>query len=440
MSQLHHITRVRFDVMHRLTVSAVPLMLFGCGTSDDAVKPNQVAQQSSAISQSAAQSSSVNAGPVQPSNLSKPIEVPHGSAARVADSDSGGVPTLSTSTPALATADATSKKEWREVMAKSMPKESGCFTANYPETEWTSKPCHPHPNPHPIHHPEPGIQSVGHGTGGFARLTDSAIFKTTGSFPSAINITSEINNGDGWGNEYTLQLNTNRFISPTCNQCSLVGCLGWQQFTFEQQNNAFGFTDMLYIQSWLINCTNGNCPAGFESGGGTNCYRNSSVADVGRNFPASALPHVELSGLAAAGSYNAAILAQDGVTLTSVSVPDSVLGLGFNWSAAEFNVFGDGSSQQAVFNTGATYAVRLDLQGYQNVRSPDYSQTSALFTLESNNLNLVPNSLCPIGGGTQNGATVWPALTFLESNANPMPQAPFCLQTEFEPVSDILLF
>ncbi|HEX9110713.1 MAG TPA: Ig-like domain repeat protein [Terriglobales bacterium] len=99
----------------------------------------------------------------------------------------------------------------------------------------------------------------------------------------------------------------------------------------------------------------------------------------------------------------------------SASGADSVLNLDQSWNAAEFNVFGDGSSHEAYFSTspGSTIVVKTSItDGTTN--HPACLQQS--FTGETNNLGLADvtatSSLvcCPYGGTSPN-------IQFMETNA-----------------------
>jgi len=81
--------------------------------------------------------------------------------------------------------------------------------------------------------------------------------------------------------------------------------------------------------------------------------------------------------------------------------------LGNQWQFAEFNVFGDGESDAANFNTGSTIVVRTSV-GSGTALAPSCDQQS--FTGESNNLTLV--NLTPPAAHTG-----IPSLVFKESNA-----------------------
>ncbi|MGB6177107.1 MAG: hypothetical protein WBF43_12405 [Methylocella sp.] len=83
--------------------------------------------------------------------------------------------------------------------------------------------------------------------------------------------------------------------------------------------------------------------------------------------------------------------------------------LGSQWQEAEFNVFGDGGGDQAVFNSGSTVNVHTAVEsGTTSAHSCDLQS----FTGETNNLNLV-SPCCSVAG--VNGET--PAILLTESNA-----------------------
>jgi hypothetical protein len=85
---------------------------------------------------------------------------------------------------------------------------------------------------------------------------------------------------------------------------------------------------------------------------------------------------------------------------------DSLLGLASHWNAAEFNIFGDGDSSQAIFGVGSTLLVRLALDEGANI-VPTCIRYG--LTGESNNLSLESKPTFPFYG-------TWPAMEFRETN------------------------
>jgi hypothetical protein len=111
---------------------------------------------------------------------------------------------------------------------------------------------------------------------------------------------------------------------------------------------------------------------------------------------------------------------------------DSVLNIQSNWNAVEFNIVGDGNGDQAEFNSGATVGVRIAVDN-GTIAAPSCVSGAGFdgFTGETNNLNLVPGSCCPVGGPSQS------AILFLESNASAVTR-PFCLLNDIAPILSAL--
>jgi len=89
------------------------------------------------------------------------------------------------------------------------------------------------------------------------------------------------------------------------------------------------------------------------------------------------------------------------------------------WQESEFNVFGDGGGDQAVFNSGATVVVRT---GVDSGTTSGPGCDNATFTGESNNLTLVnvpPNA----------SKGPMPALVFSERNPAPAGAAATCMDS-----------
>ncbi len=110
-----------------------------------------------------------------------------------------------------------------------------------------------------------------------------------------------------------------------------------------------------------------------------------------------------------AGSSDAVTMTTGNGTLYSMSQA-SVLGLSAGWSTAEFNVFGNANGTEAVLNNGASIVVQTLTDSVSpTTNAPTCS--SAGFTGETNNLNLVAGSCCAFGGDV-------PGIQFTESNVS----------------------
>lgn len=137
------------------------------------------------------------------------------------------------------------------------------------------------------------------------------------------------------------------------------------------------------------------------------CARNAASSISPPSEPATSLGLLKLTGTVAGVNGNAddeiAVTAGSAVTGPGDNYfPD----LGSQWQIAEFNVFGDGGSDAANFNSGSTIVVRTSV-GSGTALAPSCDQAS--FTGESNNLTLV-QLMPPVAH------TGIPSLVFKESN------------------------
>ncbi len=134
------------------------------------------------------------------------------------------------------------------------------------------------------------------------------------------------------------------------------------------------------------------------------CVKNSAPAIPVGFQPVSNLKQMSLTGAAQAGGMDTITMTINGNMLSAMNV-DSELNLASKWNKAEFGIFGDGGSEDATFNAGATMAVRTSVvDGTSN--APTCQLES--FTSETNNLDLVP-PCCAYGGAK-------PAIVFWLSN------------------------
>ena len=317
---------------------------------------------------------------------------------------------------------AAEREEWRKALLATPRPKNGCFTAAYPERTWREVPCAPS-TPHKLYPPHIGaatrLDVVG-GTGpDFSATVTGQISLAEGSFDSVSGVTST--------NVYSLQLNTAPFQTSTCSGSPGGiggGCLGWQQFVYESSGSSFiqyrlltyGPAGTLCPMPRHANCpanssfSDGWCPFQFQPTGSVYCVINAVNQPTTSGHPMTALAQLKVAGASPGGGMN------DGITVTEFGVPQGAAGdsrfpdLGTKWNEAEFNVFGDGSSSQAVFNSGATLQVRTEvLSG--TTAGPGCHLKS--WTGELSNLTLVnapPMSPAPHPA---------PALVFSESNPAP---------------------
>ncbi|MDA4115622.1 MAG: hypothetical protein OK442_03585, partial [Thaumarchaeota archaeon] len=254
-----------------------------------------------------------------------------------------------------------------------------------------------------------------------ATSSGTIIGSSTGSFPAISGLTSEVGGqappynaacltGDGTPNCYSLQLNSQTYSCNTgyTNGFTVPQC--WEQFVSSN-------TGELYIQFWLIgycgvsggsNCgdsppfTSSNpapsfsCPStGIPSGSswmqsGGNCYANSAMVSP-PSTAATSLGTLSLMGFANfMGSGNDVIqLCISGGSCYMVTLADNVLDLYNNWLDSEFNVYGDASGSQAVFNAGTSIQVSTTITD-QSGSPIAASCNSNEYTGESNNLWMGP--------------------------------------------------
>jgi hypothetical protein len=291
---------------------------------------------------------------------------------------------------------------WRTTMKQTPLPDRGCFKASYPITEWQQVTCvaaPPYPLP-PARGRRAKSNTVGGGLYDYVGVVSGVLSQAEGSFPTASSVASS--------NAYSLQLNTNTFHggnggTPACNGAAVPSnCSGWQQFVLQSSGS-------LYMEYWLLNW-GVTCPSGWTKyvpPGTTeiDCYLNSSSPSIG-GLSIADLPYISLTGNAA-GRTDTALADTPNGDISAVG-QDSVLDLEEGWNSAEFNVFGNGNSDEVNLNSGASLVVQINLvNGTTN--TPTFSTES--FTGETNNLTLIGTAPCSYGGGT-------PMIQFFESNAS----------------------
>ena len=340
-------------------------------------------------------------------------------------------------------------ENWRKTILKTRrPANDKCFTANYPDKEWSEIPCVTPPNK--LYPPRSGSRAllVGQGQYDFSAITASGtITETEGSFDSTSNImnecavpctitttgivcpTSPSCVGSIDTNAYSLQLNSKPFYGTSA--CSGSpngttppnGCSGWEQFVYSSTGTGF-------IQYWLEQWgpPGATCPAPHGTGcvngsvnstgwceqalyGQTYCVVNAVHGVPSISEPIANIGDFKVTAYAATGpgtTDSLAVTVSGGMPVTAPGnnyFPD----LGSTWREAEFNVFGDGGGDQAVFNSPSSLTVRIgELSG--TTAGPTCDETS--FTGESNNMTL--NNVAP---SAVMGSM--PALVFTEVNPPP---------------------
>ena len=285
------------------------------------------------------------------------------------------------------------RKEWQKQMAKIPVPKKGCFTANYPAKEWKEVPCSA-----PSKYPNVVGGSIGNDVG--PQVTPLLISSATGSFdsvtPSTITETGPWGGNPSAANAFTIQMNTQFFATSVC--AGHVGCQGWQQFIYSQ-NQCNG--PCVFMEYWLINYGS-PCPAGPWIQSGSSCFFNSASA-AAPAITAAQLKNTTLTGTAQGGT-DTVVLTSPGGGATAQAA-DSVLNLQNAWNTADFIVCGDCCSSQANFSAGTTLIQRITVTDGSNKKPVCSTQAS---TGETNNLSFGPTA--PVASG------VGPALVYSESS------------------------
>jgi hypothetical protein len=312
--------------------------------------------------------------------------------------------TAATANEQLTPEEAKRRKDWAISMHKKPTPQKGCFSADYPATEWKKVPCVPVPNIPFI--PRRGARPfiVGNGDDISAVAPTGTITQAIGHFENIVNVTSAsgmINNtGSPVGNAYSLQINTNFMTSTACSGSPNAGCRGWEQWVY--YNN--GTAGVAFIQYWLIQY-NAACPAGwiqYNLGGSIYCYRNNSGGGAGvTNQPITNIGNWTLSGTAT--STGDSVSMGTGATVATQNGDNSV-NAAAHWTSTEFNIFGPGGGSQLNFNSGAQVDARNEII-YGGSAAPTCLAQGT--TGETNNLSFGPTAPAATAPG--------PAVIFQES-------------------------
>jgi len=348
---------------------------------------------------------------------------------------------------------AVEQEDWRKAILKTpRPASDKCYTANYPDKVWTEVPCSTPPEI--VYPPRSGTGALDVGRGlDFSAVTASGfITETEGSFDTSSNITSECAvkcsvtmgivcptnpscAGSTDKDAYSLQLNTKPFFGTSA--CSgspngttaPSGCMGWEQFAYK--SNGAGFIQY-WPEQWGPPAGSLNfapCPAPH----GTNCAGHQVTTTGWCEFPLYGLTYCVVNSvkgtkpitepIANLDKFHVTAYAAGSVGMTTDSLAVSVTGgqvstapgnnyfpdLGSKWSESEFNVFGNGGGNQAVFNANSSLTVRIgELSG--TTAGPTCDDQS--FTGESNNFTLDNVAPAALAGSA-------PALVFTEVNPAP---------------------
>jgi hypothetical protein len=279
-------------------------------------------------------------------------------------------------------------ESWRQAIVHTKRPRKACFTAKYPATAWTEVPCIKPPNTPFLHARGIRPSTVGNGTDFSAEPASGLISEADGLFDQVTGVTSEymLLNGKQSPGVFSLQLNTQTFMTSACGQVS--GCTGWQQFIFSNGGCGGNGSACAYIQSWLFNFGS-TCPSGWTAAFG-GCLINSANAVTFAPIAISQLATVRLTGQAAGADDTVTLTVGD--TVYSAPGDSNIPDLGQHWQIAEFNIFGNGDASEAVFNTGSTLVVRTVVDS--GTTSPPTCDEQG-FTGETNNLTLTSTAIPP---------------------------------------------
>ena len=289
---------------------------------------------------------------------------------------------------------AKARKDWQKAISRLPVPKKGCFTATYPKKKWREVPCGP-----PSKYPNTVGGSIGNDVG--PQVTPLLISSAVGSFdivtPATVTETGPWGGNPNSANAFTIQMNTRFFKTSVC--AGHVGCQGWQQFIYSQ-NQCGG--PCVFMEYWLINYGS-PCPSATWTQSGSSCWFNSA------NSPAPAVTAAQLQGTTlkgtAAGGTDTVVLTSPGGNANAMAA-DSVLNLQNAWDTSDFIVCGDCCSTQANFSAGTTLVQRITVtDGSQ--KKPVCSTLAS--TGETNNLSFGPTAPAPSGAA--------PALVYSESSS-----------------------
>jgi len=293
---------------------------------------------------------------------------------------------------------------WQAVIARLSLPRAGCFKASYPLREWRATECQV--APHVPLDPAMGKpsetaadqtpNSVGR-SNDYSAVVAGNIFQATGSFTNVSPNISETGQIAGVGpqlaNTFTIQLNTQYFVTPKCSGASnAASCRGWQQFVYNTESNA------VYMQYWLLNYGT-SCPSNWMPGPGNDCYKNSQAKSLsGGGVTASELASVRLTGTAVPQSAEPGfdgVALSDGSRAIAVSESDNTLDLAQHWDTSQFDAYGDGNYGQANFGANTTLETQTTLLSTSTLAPTCVKEG---FTGETNNLDLTSTPAIGIAG------------------------------------------
>lgn len=247
-----------------------------------------------------------------------------------------------------------------------------------------------------------------------ATASSGNMSQVVGSF-FGVNVSSE--NQNGTANDFSLQLNTNSDISIPASLCGTrARCnIGWEQFVYWE-----GAAEV-----WYFLLGYGKCPSSAwrQDKGSSDCYQEGSNTSAVPAQKITNLGNMTVTGVAGTTNDSVTVTTGDGKLYKATNT--SYLNLNNSWTFAEFNVFGNNTSQNATFVGNATLSVKLSLT---NGTTASPTCTLGSTTAETNSLNFVPASCCASGGTS-------PSIVFTETNLDVNSvQVPFCLLNDVTPI------
>ncbi len=282
--------------------------------------------------------------------------------------------------------------DWHVAIAQVPAPGKGCFETTYPSLEWHKVGCVAPSNLHflPKQGPKPFV--VGNGNDISAQAPSGHIITAIGSFDNTTTgVTGEAGQINGVGaqvtNAYSLQVNTDPFVSPAiCGGANNPAiCRGWEQFVYESDGNSPAYS-AAFIQYWIL-WYDTTCPGGWSPvpyGVHTMCVINSTlaVAVPNQTITTANLPYMALSGNVTAAS-DSVTMAYNGGAVTVNG--NNYLAAAAGWTISEFNIFGDAGGGQANIQSAGANVVTRNRIIYGGSAPPNCVVQG--YTAETNNLN-----------------------------------------------------
>jgi hypothetical protein len=315
-------------------------------------------------------------------------------------------------------------EKWRAVMAENPPQEAGCFHDSYPNLVHEKVDCSAGPpqRVHSMHRASTDdSQELVGSTTDYVAETTGKTFWAGGSFldvsvqsVASVGVAAFNWNGILGPNEYTLQLNTNKW--GTTSACDgHPGCSVWQQFVYSTDCDLSGCDPAgVFMQFWLLNY--GACPGGWHQGRTSgDCYINSKVVGA-PDFPITDLGNLSLHAAVQAGGQDCVAVYDNTGAGWGVCASDGVLDISSVWDKTEFGIFGDAGGSQAQFGFGTRFTQLLQVNDGSGAAPTCLKDAGT--TGETNNLNLSKNCQVLVGNG------LYPRIRFTEANPFSAPLPP----------------